>query len=55
MVTKDIEVEEEYWSDEKPEKKIVKNNNFVSQDNKTNKNKKKVNKGQTTMDSFFRK
>ena len=55
MVTKDIDVEEEYWSDEKPEKKIVKNNNFVSQDNKTNKNKKKVNKGQTTMDSFFRK
>ena len=53
MVTKDVEVEEEYWSDEKPEKKIVKNN-FVSQDNKQ-KNKKKVNKGQTTMDSFFRK
>ena len=53
MITKDVEVEEEYWSDEKPEKKIVKNN-FVSQDNKQ-KNKKKVNKGQTTMDSFFRK
>jgi hypothetical protein len=53
MITKDVEVEEEYWSDEKPEKKIVKNN-FVSQDNKP-KNKKKVNKGQTTMDSFFRK
>ena len=53
MVTKDVDVEEEYWSDEKPEKKIVKNN-FVSQDNKQ-KNKKKVNKGQTTMDSFFRK
>ena len=33
MITKDVEVEEEYWSDEKPEKKIVKNN-FVSQDNK---------------------
>ena len=53
MITKDVEVEEEYWSDEKPEKKIVKNN-FVSQDNKQ-KNKKKINKGQTTMDSFFRK
>ena len=53
MITKDVEVEEEYWSDKKPEKKIVKNN-FVSQDNKQ-KNKKKVNKGQTTMDSFFRK
>ena len=54
MVTKDEEVEEEYWSDEKPEKKIVKNN-FVKQDVKPNKNKKKAGKGQWTMDSFFKK
>ena len=54
MVTKDEEVEEEYWSDEKPEKKIVKNN-FVKQDAKPNKNKKKAGKGQWTMDSFFKK
>ncbi len=54
LVTKDEEVEEEYWSDEKPEKKIVKNN-FVKQDVKPNKNKKKTAKGQWTMDSFFGK
>ena len=54
LVTKDEEVEEEYWSDEKPEKKIVKNN-FVRQDVKPNKNKKKAGKGQWTMDSFFKK
>ena len=54
LVTKDEEVEEEYWSDEKPEKKIVKNN-FVKQDVKPNKNKKKAGKGQWTMDSFFGK
>ena len=54
MVTKDIEVEEEYWSDEKPEKKVVKNN-YTSQESKPNKNKKKVNKGQTTISSFFKK
>ena len=53
MVTKDEEVEEEYWSDEKPEKKIVKHN-YVSHDNKNNK-KKKTNKGQTTISSFFAK
>ena len=51
MVTKDEEVEEEYWSDEKPEKKVVKHN-YVSHDNKNNK-KKKTNKGQTTISSFF--
>lgn len=54
LVTKDEEVEEEYWSDEKPEKKIVKNN-IIKQDIKQNKNKKKVGKGQWTMDSFFGK
>ena len=54
MVTKDVESEEEYWSDEKPEKKIVKNNNY-KQETKQNKNKKKVNKGQTTINSFFGK
>ena len=54
MITKDEEVEEEYYSDEKPEKKIVRNN-IVHQDIKQNKNKKKPNKGQTTMDSFFGK
>ena len=54
MVTKDEEVEEEYWSDEKPEKKIVKNN-LIKQDVKPNKNKKKAGKGQRTMDSFFGK
>jgi len=55
MVTKDVEVEEEYWSDEKPEKKVVRNN-FISQESsKPNKNKKKVNKGQTTISSFFKK
>jgi len=54
LVTKDEEVEEEYWSDEKPEKKIVKNN-FAKQDVKPNKNKKKAGKGQWTMDSFFGK
>lgn len=52
MVTKDVEVEEEYWSDEKPEKKAVKIN-FI-QENKQNK-RKKVNKGQTTISSFFKK
>lgn len=52
MVTKDVESEEEYWSDEKPEKKVVKNN-FINQESKPNKNKKKVNKGQTTLNSFF--
>ena len=40
MITKDIEVEEEYWSDEKPEKKIVKNN--ISHESKPNKNMIKV-------------
>ena len=54
MVTKDVEVEQEYWSDEKPEKKVVKNN-FISQESKPNKNKKKINKGQTTISSFFKK
>ena len=54
LVTKDEEVEEEYWSDEKPEKKIVRNN-FIKQDAKQNKNKKKAGKGQWTMDSFFGK
>ena len=54
MITKDEEVEEEYLSDEKPEKKIVRNN-LVHQEYKQNKNKKKPNKGQTTMDSFFGK
>ena len=54
MITKDEEVEEEYLSDEKPEKKIVRNN-LIHQDYKQNKNKKKPNKGQTTMDSFFGK
>ena len=53
MVTKDVEVEEEYWSDEKPEKKVK--NNFIKQDTKQKKNKKKVNKGQTTINSFFGK
>ena len=53
MVTKDVETEEEYWSDEKPEKKVVKNN-FISQESKPNKNKKKVNKGQTTINAFFK-
>ena len=52
MVTKDEEVEEEYWSDEKPEKKVAKNN-FVNHESKPNKNKKKTNKGQTTISSFF--
>ena len=51
MVTKDEEVEEEYWSDEKPEKKVVKHD-YVSHDNKNNK-KKKTNKGQMTISSFF--
>ena len=51
MITKDEEVEEEYWSDEKPEKKVVKHN-YVSHENKNNK-KKKTNKGQTTISSFF--
>ena len=56
MITKEVEKEEEYWSDEKPEKKIIRNNNFINQDNnKQNKNKKKPNKGQRTMDSFFGK
>ena len=54
MVTKDEEVEEEYWSDEKPEKKVVKNN-YVNQESKANKNKKKTKKGQTTISSFFAK
>ena len=54
LVTKDEEVEEEYWSDEKPEKKIVRNN-LIKQDAKQNKNKKKAGKGQWTMDSFFGK
>ena len=54
MVTKDVDTEEEYSSDEKPEKKVVKNN-FISQESKPNKNKKKVNKGQTTISSFFKK
>ena len=37
-------------------KKIIRNNNFINQDNnKQNKNKKKPNKGQRTMDSFFGK
>ena len=53
MVTKDVEVEEEYWSDEKPEKKIVKNN-AIKQEVKTNKNKRKANKGQTSISSFFK-
>ena len=53
MITKDVETEEEYWSDEKPEKKVVKNN-FVNQESKPNKNRKKVNKGQTTISSFFK-
>ena len=53
MVTKDVETDEEYWSDEKPEKKVVKNN-FISQESKPNKNKKKLNKGQTTINSFFK-
>jgi hypothetical protein len=51
MVTKDVESEEEYWSDEKPEKKVVKKNHI--QESKPNKNKKKTNKGQTTLNSFF--
>ena len=54
MITKDEEVEEEYLSDEKPEKKIVRDN-LVHQDYKQNNNKKKPNKVQTTMDSFFGK
>lgn len=54
LITKDEEVEEEYWSDEKPEKKIIRNNN-IKQDIKPNKNKKKAGKGQWTMDSFFTK
>ena len=54
MVTKDVETDEEYWSDEKPEKKVVKNN-IISQESKPNKNKKKVNKGQTTINFFFKK
>ena len=54
MVTKDVDTEEEYSSDEKPEKKVAKNN-FISQESKPNKNKKKVNKGQTTISSFFKK
>ena len=42
MITKEVEKEEEYWSDEKPEKKIIRNNNFINQDNnKQNKNKEK--------------
>ena len=53
IVTKDVEVDEEYWSDEKPEKKVVKKNNII-QETKTNKNKKKTNKGQTTINSFFK-
>ena len=53
MVTKDVEVEEEYWSDEKPEKKIIKNNP-IKQEVKTNKNKRKANKGQTSISSFFK-
>lgn len=53
MVTKDVEVEEEYWSDEKPEKKIVRNNP-IKQEVKTNKNKRKGNKGQTSISSFFK-
>lgn len=51
LVTKEEEVEEEYWSDEKPEKKVVRN--YV-QESKPNKNKKKTNKGQTTISSFFK-
>ena len=53
LVTKEEEVEEEYWSDEKPEKKVVKN--YVNQESKPNKNKKKTNKGQTTINFFFKK
>lgn len=52
LVTKEEEIEEEYWSDEKPEKKVVRN--FINQESKPNKNKKKANKGQTTINSFFK-
>jgi hypothetical protein len=54
MVTKDVEVEEEYWSDEKPEKKPIKQSHFI-QESKPNKHKKKTNKGQTYINSFFGK
>lgn len=51
LVTKDIMEEEEYWSDEKPEKK----NKIESQRDKPEpKKNKKIVKGQTSLTSFFK-